>query len=304
MSNKNGRLWYKSTAYIGIIVGILLALNGIFIYTTRSYSSDFSVSVNPMQGSVLQGGVIQTTVTVKGGDGYVHPVSLTASEQPSENIVITFIPSMGKPTPTYASTVTINVASNVPASDYTIIIQGTGADGKEHTCTYTLAVVLPNVLDAFYPSGWIGDWGDITLEDAFRYSPYLGRTSTKITYSAALSQGKGWTGIYWQYPDNNWGDTPQARDLTGVTKLTFWAKGEKGGEKVEFKVGGITGKYPDSIYPAVSTGVIVLSSEWQQYTIDLSGKDLSHVIGGFCWVTNKKQNPYGCTIYLDEVRFE
>ena len=170
------------------------------------------------------------------------------------------------------------------------------------TSTPTKKVV--NVQDAFFPSGWMGDWGDIILDDASTDNPHSEPTCIKITYSAVKSQGEGWAGIYWQYPDKNWGDKPEGQDLTGVTKLTFWARGEKGGEKAEFKVGGITGKYPDSIRPPVSTGIIVLSDKWQQYTIDLAGKDLSHVIGGFCWVTSKNQNPQGCTIYLDDIRYE
>ena len=161
-----------------------------------------------------------------------------------------------------------------------------------------------NVPGTFYPSGWMGDWGDITLDDASTHSPLSGPTCIKITYSATRSQGKGWAGIYWQYPDSNWGENPEGRNLSGATRLTFWARGNKGGEKAEFKAGGITGKYPDSIQPLVSADVIDLSIEWQHYTIDLTGKDLSHIIGGFCWVTNKNQNPYGSTIFLDDIRYE
>jgi exo-beta-1,3-glucanase (GH17 family) len=163
---------------------------------------------------------------------------------------------------------------------------------------------VKSVSDLFFPSGWMGDWGDIEFDDGCTDNPYSGPTCIGITYSATQSQGKGWAGIYWQYPELNWGDNPDGRDLTDVTKLIFWARGKKGGEKAEFKVGGITGKYPDSIQPAVSTSVIVLSGKWQQFTIDLAGKDLSHVVGGLCWVTSKNQNPSGCTIYLDYMMFE
>jgi hypothetical protein len=87
--------------------------------------------------------------------------------------------------------------------------------------------------------------------------------------------------------------------------LTFWVKGETGGEEAEFKVGGIDGnaRYPDSIQPSVSTGIITLTSDWKQYTINLSGQDLSHVIGGFCWTTNTNQNPDGATVFLDDITF-
>ena len=155
----------------------------------------------------------------------------------------------------------------------------------------------------FIPSGWMGDIGDITFSDSDVTNPHSGATAIRIDYAATGSQG--WAGIYWQEPANNWGNVPDAGfDLTGATSVTFWARGAQGGEKAEFKVGGIGGPYPDSIQPAVSTGVITLSSDWQQYTIDLTGKDLSHVIGGFVWVTNQNQNPNGATIYLDDIRFE
>lgn len=200
------------------------------------------------------------------------------------------IPPPG-PTPTPVTTPTLTPVSTPTPTPSPIL-----------TPTPTFTPI--NVSDAYYPSGWMGDWGDITLDDSCTDNPHSEPTCIKIAYSAARSQGKGWAGIYWQYPDSNWGDNPDGRDLTGATKLTFWARGEKGEEKAEFKVGGITGKYPDTIQPAASTGVIILSDKWQQYTIDLADKDLSHIIGGFCWVTNKNQNPYGCTIYLDDVRFE
>ncbi|HOV66777.1 MAG TPA: hypothetical protein PLI31_00265, partial [Methanoregulaceae archaeon] len=122
-------------------------------------------------------------------------------------------------------------------------------------------------------------------------------------YSANGNMGNRWAGIYWLYPENNWGNLPDGVDLTGHSRLTFWARGQKGGEWAEFKVGGVTGQYPDSL-SARSTDEIQLSSEWQQYSIDLSGADLSHVIGGFCWVTNADLNPTGCTIYLDDIFYE
>lgn len=159
------------------------------------------------------------------------------------------------------------------------------------------------VSNHFIPSGWMGDTGDITFDDGDTTNPYTGGAAIRIDYSA--TGGQGWAGIYWQQPANNWGTVPNAGyDLSGVSRLTFWARGANGGEQAEFKVGGIGGQYPDSLQPAVSTGVITLTSGWQQYTIDLTGKDLSYVIGGFVWVTNQTQNPNGATIYLDDIRFE
>lgn len=330
MSNENKRPWYRNPVYLGIIGAVLAAIIGAtWAFLLNPPPADFSIAINPMRGAVEQGGIITTAITIKGIHGYDHTVSLSASGQPS-GIVITFVPPFGEATPSYTSSVTINVDSNVPVGDYTILIKGIGADGKEHSCSYTLTVKPPKapitptptpipiltptptpppftplyVPEAYYPSGWMGDWGDITLDDSYTDNPHSDPICIKIIYSAAKSQEEGWAGIYWQHPDSNWGDKIGGYDLTGATKLTFWARGEKGGEKAEFKVGGITGKYPDSLRPPVSTGVVILSDNWQQYTIDLTGKDLSHIIGGFVWVTSKSQNPYGCTIYLDDIRYE
>ncbi len=155
----------------------------------------------------------------------------------------------------------------------------------------------------YIPSGWMGDYADIKFDDKYMTNPHGGTTSMQISYSSKATQGARWSGIYWQNPPNNWGTRPGGYDLTGAKKITFWARGEKGGERVEeFKVGGITGEYADSDVAGI--GPVVLTSDWQQFTIDLEGKDLSSISGGFCWATNLDVNPEGCTFYLDDIRYE
>ena len=159
------------------------------------------------------------------------------------------------------------------------------------------------IAGAFYPGGWMGDYGDIKLESSCSDLPDSKPACVKISYSAARAQGIGWAGIYWLYPDKNWGSMPEGRDLRGAKKVLFWAKGDKGGERAEFKVGGVSGKFSDSVQPALSIGPVFLSQEWQKFTIDLERTDLSHVIGGFCWVTNEEQNPHGSVIYVADMQF-
>ncbi len=155
----------------------------------------------------------------------------------------------------------------------------------------------------FVPSGWMGDYGDLKYNDKFTTNPHSGSTCIQITYSGKATQGARWAGIYWQNPPNNWGTRPGGYDLTGAKKLTFWARGDKGGERIEeFKTGGITGEYADSDVAGI--GPVVLTTEWQQFTIDLEGKDLSSISGGFCWATNLDAAPEGCTFYLDDIRYE
>jgi hypothetical protein len=460
VSNRNRRPWYRDPRWWGAIIAFFALIISVVVWQCQPRQPDFNVSVKPTIGTTYALGSVQTMVTVEGLQGYKYDVILSASEQP-QGIVVTFNP-LGGPTPTYDSTVTINIASNVPPGDYIITITGTGGDGKEHSCKYVLTVkpttstttspppvsttptsiqtqtqtptpqvtvaitepmdgdTLPweftvtgyvenlpsgssvwvcvyppnhlfypqselhfkpqvvgvprhewdvvarvgegiatnlgdkfdiytvianeqatsllgdyveeanrtgvwpgmeelpegadiytqitvtkfkviNISDAFYPSFWMGDYNSIAFDPNYAGNPYSGPTCTRIIYSA---QGSGWAGIYWVYPDDNHGNMQDGQDLTGATKLTFWARGQSGGERVEFKVGGIDGEYPDSIQPAVTTGILILSNEWQQYEIDLSYQDLRHVIGGFFWGASKSDNPYGCTIYLDDIRYE
>ena len=155
----------------------------------------------------------------------------------------------------------------------------------------------------YFPSGWMGDYGDIKVDAGCKEKPHSGATCIKTSYSAEQRQGAGWAGVYWQNPANNWGNQPGGFDLKGAKKLVFWARGDKGGEKIaEFKIGGITGEYADS--DTANIADVTLTQEWKEYTIDLTGKDLSYISGGFCWVANAASNPNGFTFYLDDVYYE
>jgi hypothetical protein len=155
----------------------------------------------------------------------------------------------------------------------------------------------------FVPSGYMGDYGDIKYDGVSKDNPYLGDSCIKFTYSGKATQGAYWGGVYWLNPANNWGSVDAGFDLSRATKLTFWARGEKGGERIEeFKIGGIMGEYSDS--DSATIGPVILNKEWTQYTIDLKGKDMSYIIGGFLWSANIDNNPQGATFYLDEIKYE
>jgi hypothetical protein len=155
----------------------------------------------------------------------------------------------------------------------------------------------------YVPSGWMGDFGDIKVNDRWMENAYSGTTSIRIEYLPRRSQGAGWMGIYWQNPANNWGSKKAGFDLTGAKKLSFWVRGEKGGEIIsEFKMGGITGEFSDS--DSAGIGPAMLTKDWKQYNIDLTGKDLSHIIGGFCLSANAEDNPDGFVVYLDDIKYE
>lgn len=171
------------------------------------------------------------------------------------------------------------------------------------SCTNNNGKLPLDVQTTFIPCGFMGDGESgqqfVNFNNNCEETPYSEPHCIKITYNVGT---KGWAGIYWLNKDNpcNWGDF-QGLDLSGkgFTKITFWAKGLNGNESVLFKAGGIKDKqYKDSFdcEPKLSVN---LSNEWRQYIINLKGKDLSNVIGGFCWVANSN-----VTLYLDDIQFE
>ena len=105
----------------------------------------------------------------------------------------------------------------------------------------------------------------------------------------------------------------QGMDLTGAKLLTFWARGERGGERVEFFTCGFgydgqwgvsTAEYPDSARKH-SLGTVELEREWRQYRIDLSDADMGYIVCGFGYVlSGGESNPGENVFYLDDIRFE
>ena len=156
----------------------------------------------------------------------------------------------------------------------------------------------------YIPSGFMPNGKCLKFNDAWTDSCQSGSSCIRIDYDVQCSRDdQKWAGIYWLNPANNWGQRKGGFNLTGAQKLTFWARGASGGEQIEeFTIGGITGDYPDTDTAVI--GPVILSSEWKQYTVDLRGKDLSHITGGFAWSTSEEVNGDSCIFYLDEIRFE
>jgi hypothetical protein len=167
---------------------------------------------------------------------------------------------------------------------------------------------IVNILALFVSSGYMGDgeYGTkyISLDGAWDSLPHSEPTCIRIAYTFGPV---GWAGIYWQNEPDNWGDEKgENYSRKKFSKVTFWSKGEIGGEILEFKTGGIHNpnkKFHDSF--SGKTGRVSLSQEWKKFEIDLKGADLSSVIGGFCWVAAENHN-HGekVTFYIDDVAFE
>ncbi|MBN1522632.1 MAG: hypothetical protein JW928_08885 [Candidatus Aureabacteria bacterium] len=152
----------------------------------------------------------------------------------------------------------------------------------------------------FAPSGYMGDIPDLKLTGSYAVVMQEGYPALKITY---MTTGpSGWAGIMWQNPPNNWGELDGGYNLTRANYLTFWAKGEQGGETVEFKIGGTLSNYPDSA--SITTGDLILSDMWTEYTIDLRDTELHYISAGFGLVIKQENNPEGCIFYIDDIKYD
>jgi hypothetical protein len=161
-----------------------------------------------------------------------------------------------------------------------------------------LAVYADGAAQPWVPSGWMGGHDALTVDLESKESPHSGETCIEVLYDAPGM----WVGVAWQHPANDWGDLPGGYDLTGAKKLTFWARGKEGGEKIDFGVGllGSDKEYPDTSKAELKG--VKLKREWKRYSIDLDGEDLTSIKTPFVWTLGGRGRPV--TFYLDDIQFE
>ncbi len=206
------------------------------------------------------------------------------------------------------STTTTTTAATTTAGAGGLQGAGGGAGGGAD-------VALPfYVSTEFIPSGFMNDPGGITLSAGAPgatcpdRAPSAGGSCYVITWK---STGPSWAGVYWQYPANNWGSEPGLPIAAGAKQVTFYAKGAVGGESVSFGAGGLgtnpaPGMFGDTV--KATTGAETLTTEWQQFTMSVSGMTYSGgVLGGFVW-TAASSNDGGTngdiTFYVDDVQWQ
>lgn len=150
----------------------------------------------------------------------------------------------------------------------------------------------------YAPTGWMGSVKGIKVQEDCSVKPLAGKTCLRCEYSLP----DAWAGVVWQNPVNDWGDQPGGWNLTGAKRLVFSARGEKGGEAVSFQFGllGREKRFFDTAQSKLEN--VKLTTDWKEYAIDLTGKDLSRIKTGFCWVVAGQGAPV--VFYLDNIRYE
>ncbi|MEQ8279901.1 MAG: hypothetical protein RMA76_03675 [Deltaproteobacteria bacterium] len=158
---------------------------------------------------------------------------------------------------------------------------------------------LPLVVDDVYaPSGFMGDGesGGIT---AVEVCPTRAGDQAGLCHAFTYTAGgpNGWGGVFWQYPDGNWGEADGFPVPQGATRINFWAWGAQGGEVVKFLV-GYAG--PDGF--ALETPEITLAATPTEYQILLVGTDYADIAGGFGWVATSPGNTI--EFYVDDIQYK
>lgn len=157
------------------------------------------------------------------------------------------------------------------------------------------------------------------MDENWKENPHAGESCIRCEQATRLGDWGGWLFLNGYLPQgesvpklNDGTMDGQGLDLTGAEELRFWARGERGGEKVEFFTAGFgydgetgkkTARYPDSTKKK-TLGVLTLTDEWHEYAIDLSGADLSYIVCGFGYVLSGDASGSSNNVFfLDDIRF-
>lgn len=150
----------------------------------------------------------------------------------------------------------------------------------------------------YIPSGFMGNVDAVKQMLDSTDEPHSGKTCLKAEYRS----GSDWGGVLWQSPAEDWdGKFPGGANLTGATQLEFWARGEEGGETVNFVFGVLDGDQPYGDSAKGELKDVKLSTEWNRFVIPLRGSDLRQIKTGFGWSLAGQGKPV--TFYLDDIRY-
>lgn len=149
----------------------------------------------------------------------------------------------------------------------------------------------------YIASGYMGNFDAMEVNLNYKQDVYSGTSAIQIKYNSS----KGWYGLAFVDPANDWGDILGGYDISGAKTFSFWAKASIPNVNATIGFGLIEQDkpYPDSTKKSIE---IELTTEWKKYTIKTKNLDLSCIRSGLVLFSSAKI--FSHEIYLDEVIFE
>lgn len=152
----------------------------------------------------------------------------------------------------------------------------------------------------------------IPMNEEWDKDPYSGETCIRCQVNTQPDTWGGWmflTGMLVEgqkYLVFNDAATPgQGLDLTGMHELRFRARGQNGGEHVEFICFGF-GEGGSLAYPDTADKVsekFDLTADWQEYVLSWDETDLTNIICGFGFACAGGDAAAENIFYLDDIRY-
>jgi hypothetical protein len=178
-----------------------------------------------------------------------------------------------------------------------------GGGGQTTTSTVDLdaPAPIPFAVDTYYaPSGYMGDGetpgGVVDSPECPERAGEQKGLCHRVTWKPGTA---GWSGIFWQYPDGNWGAAEGHEIEPGATRISFWAWGEKGDEKVSFFAG-----IPDVDGFHVEITDVPLTTEPAQYFMKLGEATYGKVVGAFGWSSGASDGSTPVVFTIDDIQWQ
>ena len=312
---------------------LFFVLGGLLLVLSAGCGGDdmeISIQVNPEE--VRPGEKADVRATIKTGPASLHGLrfnweakrgTIAPAPNAEPGLICTYI-APNTPGP---DTITLQVVKGNKGITGQVKVSVSGValvpvvpPGDNHSPRPHTPSPIFDVSVDFIPGGFMGDAEEVAVVAGVKKSKYVSvwpafpdsrpGAAVDACYQWSYTPGpKAWAAVAWQHPELNFGGE-RGKNLNGYSRVTFWVKGERGGERLIFKAGGHTDPTlpHQASFREVGLGMSTLTREWKQWTIDLShlpeGQDLSNVPCAFVWVAREMENPKGCTFYLDDIQYE
>ncbi|MDR4468937.1 MAG: TIR domain-containing protein [Nitrospira sp.] len=172
--------------------------------------------------------------------------------------------------------------------------------------TALLAIQLPTFITEMNTASPLTVYSDVTDQNAIGnwtlYMPENGREMIMLDLSHTVRPFSGHTAVRLtiQLTAPWWcgiGTTmPNARRLPSQATLGLWARGERGNEQIQVKV-GVSEQFPEGL---AQSPWLALSTDWQRYEIPvLTDQAVTNL---FTVIADRAHNPSGqLTVFFDEI---